>query len=97
MVGTRDFIGRLSSVLFVTVSLGCSAIDETHDWQPRIGHYSLNDAKQELGDPESCVGLDDGGTACSWRSGKSKDGFNNRLVLTFDQARILSTFNNVDF
>jgi hypothetical protein len=66
------------------------------DWQQRIGRFSLDDAKRELGHPESCVGLDDGGTACSWTTGKSRNEM-DKLVLTFGPHGKLATFNNVHF
>jgi hypothetical protein len=66
------------------------------DWQSKIGHYSLDDAKRELGPPESCVDLDDGGSACSWTRSKGTDVI-DRLVLTFDFKKQLSTANDVRF
>jgi hypothetical protein len=66
------------------------------DWEGRIGHFSLNDAQRELGQPESCVGLDQGGTACSWMVGKGKD-WMDKLVLTFDANGQLTTVNRVHF
>jgi hypothetical protein len=66
------------------------------DWQAKIGHYTLDDAKRELGAPESCVGLDDGGTACSWTTSKGVDAI-DKLVLTFTPNSKLATANNVHF
>ncbi len=66
------------------------------DWDTKIGHYSLDDAKRELGHPESCVGLDDGGTACSWLTAKDR-GSRDKLVLTFSPRGKLATSNQVQF
>lgn len=65
------------------------------DWQQRIGHFSLDEAKQNLGAPESCVNLDHGGKACSWRA--SGRGTSDRLVLTFDATGQLATADTVHF
>lgn len=65
------------------------------DWQKRIGHFSLDEAKQNLGAPESCVNLDHGGKACSWRV--STRGTSDRLVLTFTAAGQLATADTVHF
>lgn len=64
------------------------------NWQARIGHDSLDDIKRELGPPESCVGLDDGGTACSWTRSVGKDVI-DKLILTFDQRQRLATADEV--
>lgn len=64
------------------------------DWQDRIGRYSLDDATRELGPPESCVALDDGGTACSWTTLKGRE-LIERLILTFDLKKQLATASNV--
>ncbi len=71
----------------------CAGMAQT-DWQARIGHSSLDDAKRELGPPESCSGLDDGGTACSWTTSKSKDRI-EKLVLTFGRNGHLATATHV--
>ena len=67
------------------------------DWQARIDHYTLDDAKRDLGAPESCVGLDDGGTACSWTTSSKGRETIDKLVLTFNPASQLTTANNVHF
>ena len=64
------------------------------DWQGRTGHYSLDDAKRELGLPESCVELDDGGSACSWTTSKGREWI-DRLILTFDLKKQLVSANRV--
>jgi hypothetical protein len=74
---------------------GCVSIPE-RDWQTRIGHYSVDDVKLDLGHPESCIGLDDGGTACSWITAKGRDGI-DKLVLTFGSNGKLTTSNRVHF
>jgi hypothetical protein len=56
----------------------------------------LDDAKCDLGVPESCVGLDDGGTACSWTTSKGRETI-DKLVLTFNPVSQLTTANNVHF
>jgi hypothetical protein len=66
------------------------------DWQGRIGQYSLDDAQREMGPPESCVDLDDGGSACSWTTSKGTERI-DRLILTFDLKKQLATANNVRF
>ena len=79
---------------FVFSMAACATVIEV-DWQPRIGHFSLDEARHELGAPESCVGLDDGGNACSWR-GSSVGGM-DKLILTFDPKGQLATANKVHF
>ena len=86
---------RLVLATFLVLSPACISTAE-HDWQPKIGLYSVDDAKRELGHPESCIGLDDGGTACSWTTAKSRDGM-DKLVMTFGSNGKLATFNNVHF
>ena len=86
---------RLVLATFLVLSPACIGTGE-HDWQPKIGLYSVDDAKRELGHPESCIGLDDGGTACSWTTAKSRDGI-DKLILTFASNGKLATFNNVHF
>lgn len=66
------------------------------DWQGRVGQYSLDDATQELGLPDSCVDLDGGGTACSWTTSKGTEWI-DRLILTFDLKKQLATANRVRF
>ena len=66
----------------------------TSDWQGRIGQYSLDDAKRELGPPDSCVDLDAGGSACSWTRAKGREWI-ERLILTFDLKKQLASANNV--
>jgi hypothetical protein len=86
---------RLALAAFLVLLTGCVSTAEK-DWQPKIGRYSMDDAKRELGHPESCIGLDDGGTACSWTTAKSKEAI-DKLVLTFGPNGKLATFNNVRF
>ena len=85
----------LTLATLLTLLTACVSAAE-RDWQPRFGLYSVEDAKRELGPPESCIGLDDGGTACSWTTAKSRDGI-NKLILTFGPNGKLATFNNVHF
>jgi hypothetical protein len=85
----------LALATFLALLAACASTAET-DWQPRIGLFSVDDAKRELGHPESCIGLDDGGTACSWTTAKSRDGM-DKLILTFGSNGKLATFNNVHF
>ncbi len=87
---------RLAMVTFLMLLMACAETTERTDWQTRIGRYSMDDVKRELGQPESCVRLDDGGTACSWTTSKSKDGI-DKLVLTFGTNGKLATSNNVHF
>jgi hypothetical protein len=72
---------------------GAVSIRKT-DWPSRIGHYSLDDAKRELGPPESCVDLDHGGSACSWTTSKDRERI-ERLILTFDVKNQLASANTV--
>ena len=87
---------RIPIVAFLALLAACAEGAGKSDWQPRIGHYSMDDAKRELGPPESCVGLDDGGTACSWARSKGKDAI-DKLVLTFGPNGKLATANNIQF
>jgi|KBSMisStaDraftv2_1062788.scaffolds.fasta_scaffold29236_3 hypothetical protein len=66
------------------------------DWQGRIGQYSLDDARHELGPPDSCVDLDEGGSACSWTISQGTEWI-DRLILTFDLKKQLATANSVRF
>jgi hypothetical protein len=83
--------------MLVPISLlsGCASGIEKNDWEHKIGHYSLDDAKRELGSPESCVGLDDGGTACSWPMRNAEKG--GKLVLTFGPTGQLATASDAHF
>jgi len=85
----------LVGALYLVLLAACASAAGS-DWQPRIGRFSLDDAKRELGHPESCVALDDGGTACSWTTAKSREAI-DKLVLTFGPNGKLATFNNVHF
>jgi hypothetical protein len=87
----------LSIVAFLMLLAGCAGDSAPRiDWQARIDHYTLDDAKRDLGVPESCVGLDDEGTACSWTTSKGRETI-DKLVLTFNPASQLTTANNVHF
>ena len=86
---------RLACATFLMVLTACVSTAE-RDWQPKIGRYSVDDVKRELGHPESCVSLDDGGTACSWATAKGREGI-DKLVLTFGSNGKLATFNNIHF
>ena len=86
---------HLACATYLALLTACASTAGS-DWQPRIGLFSLDDAKRELGHPESCVGLDDGGTACSWTTVRSRDEM-DKLVLTFGPNGKLATFNNVHF
>lgn len=72
----------------------CAGTAQKSYWQGRIGQDSLNDATRELGAPESCVGLDGGGTVCSWTKSKGQDWI-EKLVLTFDAQGRLATADDV--
>ena len=86
----------VSCLMIVTACTeGGEGIRKT-DWQGRIGQYSLDDATHELGPPDSCVALDDGGSACSWTRSKKTD-LIDRLILTFDLKKQLATANDVRF
>ena len=89
---------KFVAMVVLLMLLGACAGDAMRkiDWKTRIGHYTLDDARRELGVPESCVGLDDGGTACSWTISKGRDAL-DRLVLTFTPNSQLATANNVHF
>jgi hypothetical protein len=93
--GETPIVKGLTLATVLTLLTACVSAAE-RDWQPRIGLYSVEDAKRELGHPESCIGLDDGGTACSWTTAKSRDGI-DKLILTFGPNGKLATFNNVHF
>jgi len=86
----------IAIVAFLALSTACAGSGVKSDWGARIGQYSLNDTKRELGSPESCVSLDDGGIACSWTISKGKERV-EKLVLTFGPDDKLATANNVRF
>lgn len=75
---------------------GCSGGGTRTDWHARIGQVSLEEITRDLGQPESCVGLDDGGSACSWRRAPDNAG-PATLILTFDRSQRLATVNEVRF
>jgi hypothetical protein len=54
----------ISISVFCLAMAACAQL-AVADWQKRIGHFSLDEAQQNLGAPESCVNLDHGGKACS--------------------------------
>lgn len=82
-----------SVALVAGMALLCACAAQK-DWQSRVGNYSLDEAKRELGPPESCVDLDDGGTACSWTMSKGSRSI-DKLILTFDPNERLATANDV--
>ena len=71
----------------------CAGVPQSN-WDARIGQSSLADATRELGPPESCSGLDDGGTVCAWTTLKTKDRI-EKLVLTFTPQGRLATATQV--
>ena len=85
----------LAAVACLLLLTACTATAQT-DWQKKIGRYSLDDVTRELGRPESCVGLDDGGTACSWLTAREKERV-DKLILTFSPNGKLATSNQVHF
>lgn len=85
----------LTWAIVMLLIAGCAGAVQT-DWQTRVGRYSLDDVKRELGHPESCIGLDDGGTACSWLTARDKERV-EKLILTFSQNGKLATSNQVRF
>jgi hypothetical protein len=78
------------------ILLAACANTTERDWQTRIGLDSLDDVKRELGGPESCVRLDDGGTACSWLATKNRERI-DKLILTFSPNGKLATSSHVQF
>jgi hypothetical protein len=84
----------LALVVLLTCLAACAGVDQKSHWQGRIGADSLEDATRALGAPESCVGLDGGGTVCSWTRSKGKDAI-DKLVLTFDAQGRLATADDV--
>ena len=88
-------MNRLNSAILMVLIAGCTGVAQT-DWQTKVGRYSLDDVKRELGRPESCIGLDDGGTACSWLTARDRDSV-EKLVLTFSPNGTLATSNQVRF
>ena len=85
----------LASATYLMLLAACAGAAQT-DCQTRIGRDSLNDVTRELGRPESCIGLDDGGTACSWLTAKDRDRV-EKLILTFSPNGKLTTSNQVQF
>ena len=88
-------MNRLAWALLMVLIAGCAGTAQT-DWQTKVGRYSLDDVKRELGHPESCIGLDDGGTACSWLTTKDRDRI-DKLILTFSPNGKLATSSQVRF
>jgi hypothetical protein len=86
---------RLACATFLILLTACVTTAE-RDWQGQVGRYSVDDVKRELGHPESCIGLDDGGMACSWTTAEGRDGV-DKLILTFGSNGKLATFNNIRF
>ena len=86
---------RLACTVLIMLIAACAGIAQP-DWQTRIGRYALDDVKRELGQPESCIGLDDGGTACSWLTAKDRDSI-DKLILTFSPNGKLATSNQIRF
>ena len=86
---------RLTSGIVMLLIAACAGAVQT-DWQTRVGRASLDDVKRELGHPESCIGLDDGGTACSWLTARDRDSI-DKLILTFSPNGKLATSNHVSF
>ncbi len=97
LIGTGNRNMRFICVIACfTLLAACAGTVQKKDWQTKIGHYTLDEARLELGSPESCVGLDDGGTACSWTTSKDKEAI-DKLVLTFGPHGKLSTANHIRF
>jgi hypothetical protein len=92
---TVSRMSGLAAATYLVLLTACASTSE-RDWQTKIGRYSLDDVKRELGQPESCTGLDDGGTVCSWLTGKGREGI-DKLVLTFGTNGKLATSNHVHF
>ena len=86
---------RLTWAIVMLLIAGCAGAVHT-DWQTRVGRTSLDDVKRELGHPESCIGLDDGGTACSWLTARDNERV-EKLILTFSPNGKLATSNQVRF
>lgn len=88
-------IGSMAIIAWLTLLGACAgSAGKTMDWQARIGHDSLEDVQRQLGPPESCVGLDDGGTVCSWTRSTGANR-TDKLILTFDQKARLATADEV--
>jgi hypothetical protein len=51
--------------VFLTGSSGCASKPQP-DWNQRIGHYTFDQAVQELGPPFSSIRLQDGTTVAEW-------------------------------
>jgi hypothetical protein len=51
--------------VLVTLSPGCASTPKP-DWNQRIGHYTFNQAVQELGPPFSSIRLQEGTTVAEW-------------------------------
>lgn len=69
MVEVQGWLGRVWkwSLLgaFVIALAGCATKPKT-DWNERIGHYTFDQAVQELGPPASSIRLQDGTTVAEW-------------------------------
>lgn len=94
-VHSSRWLKDVVSAICVLFLAACAGTAQT-DWQTRIGRDSLDDVTRELGRPESCIGLDDGGTACSWLTAKDRERV-EKLILTFGTNGKLATSNHVHF
>jgi hypothetical protein len=92
----KGFLTAMALSVGVTLVAACAGTTAKTDWQAKIGHDWMEDATRALGTPESCAGLDDGGTACSWTRARGTDWI-EKLVLTFDPQGRLATANEIRF
>ena len=59
----------LISALLAVVFLGCAThpkVDPNINWNGRIGSYSYDQARAELGQPDMVAGLSDGSQTAEW-------------------------------
>ena len=59
------FAKGLLLALFVICISGCASTPKP-DWDQRIGHYTFDQAVQEMGPPFSSIRLQDGTTVAEW-------------------------------
>ncbi|HWH68140.1 MAG TPA: hypothetical protein VNT26_02035 [Candidatus Sulfotelmatobacter sp.] len=60
-----EFAAWLWLAVVIVVVSGCASKPRP-DWNQRIGHYTFDQAVQELGPPFSSVRLQDGSTVAEW-------------------------------
>ena len=104
MNGWKVFSWRWVLVgLIWSVGLGCETYGKA-DWKSRVGHYSWDQAIEELGPPESEAKTSDGSRVASWVISRSRTystairgpvfwSWSGQDVTTTAESHLLLTFN----